>query len=297
MANLKYPLDLDGNTREYKHYIRFQTLRRRITSRTSSLGPSCSLYIPPDALKTSYSQSYADTDLGSAGSAIKNLNVSQMTELAQADSTAGVLNVIKAVAGGNQDNLVTSTLGALGREITGAIAPGVTSAITNRIGALINNHKALIYQGPGGFRVFNYNFSMIPESETEANEIRAIVKFFKMGMHPETGRFGMVSVSGNPQERDEEEVGFIPNSNTNTSLLFKYPDEFKIEIFPNSTRGGRRNEKLFKIDRCFLESFNVDYSTQGATSFFDTGDPVTTTISMQFKETTIMTKEKIRQGF
>ena len=57
---------------------------------------------------------------------------------------------------------------------------------------------------------------------------------------------------------------------------------------------GSTNNNLFKIDKCFLESFSVDYSTQGATAFFDSGDPVTTTINMQFKETTIMTRRKVR---
>ena len=55
---------------------------------------------------------------------------------------------------------------------------------------------------------------------------------------------------------------------------------------------------LFKIDNCYLEGCDVDYATGGVPAFFEDGSkPQTTTMSLKFKETTIMTKEKIDQGF
>lgn len=295
MANFKYPLDLDGNTEEYKHYIRFKTLRERLTSNVPSFGDSCSLYIPPDALKTAYSQAYADADLGQAGNMVRNVtNVEKLAMAVQSPSADTVFNVLKQVGGSDPNNILTSIAGGLAKEAQGVVSAGATAAVTDRIGAVINNHKAVIYQGPGGFRVFNYNFSMIPESENEAKEIKNIVRFFKEAMHPEVGQFGYTA--GSRPDGSDRTFGFI-SGQTNSSLLFAYPDEFSIEIIPNSTRGGRTNEKLFKIDKCFLENISVDYTTQGATTFFDTGDPVTTTISLQFKETTVMTRNKIREGY
>ena len=280
MANFKYPLDLDGNTREYKHYIRFKTLRERLTSNVPRFGDSCSLYIPPDALKTTYSQAYADADLGQAGGMLrKAANVEKIAMAAQSPSADTIFNVLKQVGGSDPNNILTSIAGGLAKEAQGVVSAGATAAVTDRIGAVINNHKAVIYQGPGGFRVFNYNFSMIPESENEAKEIKNIVRFFKEAMHPEVGQFGYTE--GSRSDGSDRTFGFI-SGQTNSSLLFAYPDEFSIEIIPNSTRGGRTNEKLFKIDKCFLENISVDYTTQGATTFFDTGDPVTTTISLQF---------------
>ena len=53
---------------------------------------------------------------------------------------------------------------------------------------------------------------------------------------------------------------------------------------------------LFQIDSCFLEGCTVDYSTGGTPSFFEEGSkPQTTTMGLTFKETAIMTKEKINQ--
>ena len=60
-----------------------------------------------------------------------------------------------------------------------------------------------------------------------------------------------------------------------------------------------RVKPLFKIDHCFLESLSVDYSTSGGPVFIVDGitAPATTTLTLQFKETVLMTKEKIREGY
>ena len=42
----------------------------------------------------------------------------------------------------------------------------------------------------------------------------------------------------------------------------------------------------------------MDYTTSGQPVFFDDGnEPVTTTLQLSFKETQLMTKEKIAEGF
>ena len=285
---LKYPLDLGSNSNEYKHYIKFTTLAERLTSSTPAIGKVCMLYLPPDAVKTSYAQSYADADLGQAGGAISRVkNMEKVAMAVQGGNAENILATVSSVGSGNLPSLIKAAVGATVTEVAGSVSPGATAAITNSVGAVINNHKALIYQGPGGFRTFTYNFTMIPESQDEADEIQDIVEFFKISMHPDTGSFGYTG------DGPDEEFGFQGNQGINSSMLFSYPDEFKISMHSN----GTENVKLFKIDKCFLESFSVDHSTQGSTAFFDSGDPVTTTISMQFKETAIMTRRKIREGY
>ena len=73
MANVyKYPSDLDTNVM-YKHRIEFvSTVHRRSTTTLGRDGSSVHLYLPPDALKTSYSQTFADTDLGAIGNVINH---------------------------------------------------------------------------------------------------------------------------------------------------------------------------------------------------------------------------------
>ena len=64
-----------------------------------------------------------------------------------------------------------------------------------------------------------------------------------------------------------------------------------------SPRSSMTVRPLFKIDHCFLESLSVDYSTSG-------GPPLllmellvhpTTSLTLQFKETVLMTKEKLNK--
>jgi len=97
------------------------------------------------------------------------------------------------------------------------------------------------------------------------------------------------------------------------SINLKYPDEFLLEIKPRSkpqkdqlgkpTSNTQKNP-LFRIERCFLETCTVDYSTDGVPAFFqqEAGDgeqayPVTTTISLAFKETKVLTREDIVEGY
>ena len=96
-------------------------------------------------------------------------------------------------------------------------------------------------------------------------------------------------------------------ANINSSITLSYPEEFKItarvkNVDDPGTTGEpmiARVKPLFKIDHCFLESLSVDYSTSGGPVFIVDGitAPATTTLTLQFKETVLMTKEKIREGY
>ena len=77
-----------------------------------------------------------------------------------------------------------------------------------------------------------------------------------------------------------------------------YPEEFEIKMLINKAMTLRANSPLFKIGKSVLESLNVDYATSGGAAFFaDGGEPVTTTISLGFKETVLMTKQTVAEGY
>jgi hypothetical protein len=46
-----------------------------------------------------------------------------------------------------------------------------------------------------------------------------------------------------------------------------------------------------------MESFAVDYTTSSLVSFLDDRQPLTTTISMGFKETQLLTQKDIDAGY
>ena len=61
--------------------------------------------------------------------------------------------------------------------------------------------------------------------------------------------------------------------------------------------GSDSTKPLFKIHKCFMESFAADYTTSSLVSFLDDAQPLTTTISMGFKETQLLTKKDIDAGY
>ena len=92
----KFPLDLDSSTGEYPHRITFQSLKSRINSPTPAPGGMVALYLPPEALKAAYSQSYGDVDMGSLGIAMAGVDRTKAQDLVGAAmSGSGVLDALK----------------------------------------------------------------------------------------------------------------------------------------------------------------------------------------------------------
>ena len=267
------------------HYIRF-IAKRSYTSTTSARGTSNGevvLYMPPDALKTSYSQSIGDVEMGGfialAGSDMKATGA----QMAGGDFTgamASALAIKGKIAGAEKLNILAdvgkAAAGGLLKKFAGSQGG---QAVSKATGQILNPHKAVVYQGPGQFRTFSFTFVLVPKSADEAKEIFNIVKFFKKRMHPGTGTGAGI--------------------NEVSSVTLTYPDEFEIQYFVNNkpADGTDPTKPLFKIHKCFMESFAVDYTTSSLVSFLDDAQPLTTTISMGFKETQLLTQKDIDAGY
>jgi hypothetical protein len=272
-----YPVGT-GSSDDYPHYIRF-IARRTFNTTSSARGASNGevvLYMPPDALKTTYSQSIGDTDLGSA---IQIAEGSQsMKKMENNLKETGVFNTLGNAIGGGFNVALDTSLAAAASIGAAAVGDGARQAIEKSTGQILNPHKAVVYQGPGGFRTFSYTFVMVPKSADEAKVIFNIVKFFKLRMHPGTGAAGINDIS---------------------SVTLTYPDEFEIKYHVNNkvVDGSNSSTPLFKIKNCFMDTFTADYTTSGLVSFMDDDHPLTTTISMSFKETQLLTKADIDEGY
>ena len=286
-----YPAGIQASgPTEYPHFIRF-IAKRSYTSTNSVRGTKNGevvLYMPPEALKTSYSQSIGDVEMGGfislansqgAGAAASSAAEGKAGDAATAVSKA--LSVLRGnVAGGGGMNIVKD----IGSTMVGGALKAVAGtqggqAVSRATGQILNPHKAVVYQGPGGFRIFSYTFVMVPKSADEAKVIFNIVKFFKRRMHPGTGASGGIN---NP-----------------SSVTLTYPDEFEIKYNVNRKEvdGSDSTKPLFKIHNCFMDSFTVDYTTSGLVSFMDDEQPLTTTMTLSFKETQLLTKADIDEGY
>jgi hypothetical protein len=270
------------------HYIRF-IAKRSYTSTTSTRGSSNGevvLYMPPDALKTSYSQGVGDVELGGfikmAGANMEGVGA----KMAAGDvgAAGAAFDAIKGnIAGADKFNMIKdmgkALVGGAAKQVAGFAGGTGAQAISRATGQILNPHKAMVYQGPGGFRTFSFTFVLVPKSADEAKEIFNIVKFFKRRMHPGTGTGAGI--------------------NDISSVTLTYPDEFEIKYYVNNklVDGSDSTKPLFKIHNCFMESFATDYTTSSLVSFMDDDQPLTTTISMGFKETQLLTKTDIDAGY
>ena len=267
------------------HYITF-IAKRSYTSGGSTRGQqngSVVLYMTPDALKTSYTQGIGDVEMGGfialAGADMKDAGA-QMA----AGSLKGTLAAVGALKGKVEGADKINVLADVGKSAAGGLLKKFAGtqggqAVSKATGQILNPHKAMVYQGPGGFRTFSYSFVLVPKSADEAKEIWNIVKFFKKRMHPGTSTGAGI--------------------NDISSVTLTYPDEFEIKYYVNKKEvdGSDPTKPLFKIHNCFMESFATDYTTSSLVSFMDDDQPLTTTISMGFKETQLLTKKDIDEGY
>ena len=326
----KYPLTLGSNNEEEgnHHIITFVALKYNENRGKDSLGDEVNLYITGDALKSTYGQTYADVGLGAVGGFLMQAGGAEkiygamegaVGSLAGGEGVdiASILSKVSRVGQTEETGSILSTALVKGqmqqirKGVAGAF-PGAIEALDAKRGAVMNPHKALVYQGPGGFRTFTFTYKFSPASLKEAKSVANIVYFFKYHMHPSMDQNASnvgetkYTTSHGSRQHGRQAAMF-------KSINLKYPDEFLLEIRPRSKpqkdklgepKQDMQTNPLFRIDRCFLETCNVDYSTDGVPAFFqkdpndgDQAYPVTTTLSLAFKETKILTREDIVEGY
>lgn len=217
------------------------------------------LYMP-DTMAFDYNQQYSDLSLGGS--------------VASAAAAAGS-SLADALKGG-------ASAEQLGRSI-GNLSPFVASYLLNQTdigkaifasgtGAVQNPMLELLYTSPS-FRSFRFEFMIYPRSESEAAEVQAIIGRLKFHQAPE-------------YVKDSSGYFMVP------------PSEFDIRFMYN----GQENPNIPKVSTCVLTDINVDYapngfaayetmSDGGRASLGGTGMPVGIRLSLQFKETEILTKD------
>ena len=131
----------------------------------------------------------------------------------------------------------------------------------------------MIYKSPN-FRTFQFDFMFYPRDEKEALEVQKIIEKFRFHQAPE-----LSSAQG----------FLIP------------PSEFDIKFY----YGGVQNPNIPSIATCVLTTIDVNYAPNGWSAYEvpgenspalgRTGMPVATQVTLQFQETTYLTKSDFKQ--
>ena len=232
---------------------------------TTRLSTVITLFMPA-SVSTTYGATYTDTQIG-AGAALA-IDVYDSIASGADMGVTGIKNALDRAGVALGETALKMFLG-----IVGALPEmgGIREAAEARAGVIISDRMELAFKGTPK-RVFSYTFKMIPKSNQEAIAIRNIVKAFKFNMLPE---FEDGNVTGRKLT--------VPNT---FDISYMYV--------------GKQNEYLHKIGTCVLENVNVQYGGDRYRTFDPdaTGSPppVETSLTLNFKEMEMMTRERVRDG-
>ena len=123
-------------------------------------------------------------------------------------------------------------------------------------GRVLNPNAEMLFQGPV-IRDFSFEFQMIARSRKEGDEIRKIIRFFKLGMAPKF-----------------QNIAFLAN-----------PDVFKLEY-----KNGKGDNDILKTVNRFnpgglaLTALKTDYAPNGYWAAYTDSQPVALKLALSFTE-------------
>lgn len=227
-------------------------------------GRKCVLYLP-SSIQFQDRVEYSNVDLGIVGAAAAR-------GLESGVSGSQILKAIGGVAFPDFQSIQDAFNNGLQQEgaqvaalrLAGNISSGVQGAIETTTGIALNPNRRSTLKGVG-LRQFRFAFKLIPTSEQEANEIEAIIKFFREEMYPEAR-----AVKG-------------------VSAAYRFPSKFHIRMDYDGYRVATG------ILPAFLESVDVVYNPN-AMAFHTRGKPQETEISLSFIEERTLNKDDVANG-
>lgn len=241
-----------GGSSSYRPALDVRTIRRTTDT--------IALYMP-DTLNFTHQQNYSDISLGgglfaTAGAALSAVQGStNMADMGQ--------KILK-----NASPFVLYGLSRLAGDIGAA-------AFAGGFGAVANPQLELLYSSPS-LRSFRFDFMFYPRSTKEAIEVQRILDRLRFHQAPEI--LGAENIGG---------LG---------GFFLVPPSEFDIKFFYN----GMENPNIPKISTCVLTNLDIDYAPNGFSTYEiptqptprkgQTGMPVAIRLSMEFKETEMLTK-------
>jgi hypothetical protein len=166
------------------------------------------------------------------------------------------------------------------------VGPAVAglNSVGQMLGGTINPKVEVLYRTTQ-LRQFQFNFMFAPTSLGESEAVEEIVKKLRYHAAPDL-------IGGN-----DPDASYIGLSNQASYLssggLMRSPSEFKIDFYHK----GQENPHLPKIGRSIIERIDVDYTPQGQFSTFSNGYPVSSMLTVVFKEMRFISKQNILDGF
>ena len=232
---------------------------------TTRITDSVAIYLPPNVLDTT-GATYNDMQTGMLGyAATAGLDFAKFQGSGDYERAAQVLT-------GGLSAFATEALKKAGAAFAETLTGTEGAAqLANRVFGQADNPYLEVLFDTMNLRSFTYNFIFAPRNEKETMEVQRIIQLFRFHMAPE--------LQGGQ------------------SRFLTLPSEFDIHYMYQSIAGiASENDYYNRIGTCILENCETNYTPDGVKSFAD-GSPTKITMGLTFKETDMLTKDKIAAGY
>ena len=197
---------------------------------------------------------FANTMRAMTGRSLTGLKQDQITANQTENARRGKLGQNESIAG----NIISGGQAVTAQSIsklTGLLGANFdTDVFLARTGGRVLNPNAeMLFQGPV-IRDFSFEFQMIARSKKEGEEIREIIRFFKLGMAPKF-----------------QNIAFLAN-----------PDVFKLEY--RNSEGILKTVNRFNPGGLALTALKTDYAPNGYWAAYTDSQPVALKLAMSFTE-------------
>lgn len=265
-ADYYYPNNIRGNRQDFIQFIAYEYVGRDLNignSSSSAIDPnlgfnsrnfgnplgSVTLPIQPSVSDTNSVQ-WGGEELNSLQAYAASVSYNAMSDIAGTGEK--VLKDLDKIFKNTDNNNVSNAV----RLFLAGKAVGVNGLLSRMGGAVINPNLELLFQGPQ-LRPFNFTFRLSPRDETEAQQVKYIIRYFKQNM----------SVK-----------------NTEFNLFLKAPNVFKIKY--HLAGSDKDHPSLNRFKMCALQSCSVDYTPDGSYMTFNDSTATMTSYSLtlQFQE-------------
>ena len=238
-------------------------VKRRATKR---LNTAISMYMPT-GVKATYGAKYEDSAIGAGARFAADLYSDVM---AGKDAAGSILDTLeKDFPQAVREAAILAAL-KLAENVPGF--QGATDVLGMATGEVVAERLELAFRNINK-RKFQYTFKMLPKSREEADMVFEIVKAFKKHMS----------------------ASFKEGNRSGKTLIV--PDTFNIEYMYN----GGKNQYLHQISECVLETVDVSYGGDRYKTFAAVegkgAPPVETTMSLNFAELELISRERVEEGF
>ena len=231
---------------------------------TRRIQESIAIYLPPNVEDTT-NAAYNDMRTGLAG-----FLAARGEQIASTQDAERIAKELLGSAGGVLSGAALRAVSEVAEMALGA--EGTTQLVNKAFGQADNPYMEVLFDAMQ-LRTFTYNFIFAPKNEKETEEVQKIIQIFRFHMAPEL-RGGQSRFLGLPSQFDIHYM-YLPMGQTNEATENLYYN---------------------RIATCVLQNCVTNYTPDGVKSFED-GAPTKITMTLTFKETELLTKEKINDGF